>query len=86
MGNEINLVAYCGLYCPKCYKMKVADAAEFLKKELENARNKGAKFLENFPTLEQNLDNLTKLKCAKFCREGGGKTSCSIKSCCLSKI
>ncbi len=85
MGDKINLVAYCGLYCPKCYKMKVTDATELLKKELENAKDKGAKFLESFPSLEQDLDNLAKLRCVKFCREGGGKASCKIKNCCLTK-
>ncbi len=82
--NE-NLVAYCSLYCPKCYKMNVAEAAENLKEQIENAKTKNTEFLKLFPSLEQILDNLIKLKCFKFCRESGGKASCKIKICCKNK-
>lgn len=85
MNNANNLVACCGLYCPKCYKNTVAEAAELLKKELENAKTKGAGFLENLPEIEEVLNGLIKLRCSKFCREGGGKSSCKIKICCKNK-
>ena len=81
--TNLNLVAYCGLYCPKCYKMKVADAADSLNNELEIAQTKGAKFLENYSSLKQILNDLSDLHCVKFCRKGGGKSSvCVIKKCC----
>ncbi|PIN72140.1 hypothetical protein COT48_01675 [Candidatus Woesearchaeota archaeon CG08_land_8_20_14_0_20_47_9] len=34
MANT-DLVAYCGLYCPKCYKTVVSEAAKSLKTALE---------------------------------------------------
>ncbi len=81
--TDLNLVAYCGLYCPECYKMKIANAADSLNSELETAQTKGAKFLESYPSLKQILNDLSDLHCTKFCREGGGKSSvCVIKKCC----
>jgi len=85
MDNVTNLVAYCGLCCPKCYKNTVAEAAESLRAELENAKAKGAGFLENLPETEETLNSLIKLRCGKFCRAGGGKSSCKIKICCNDK-
>jgi len=81
--NKLRLVAYCGLYCPRCYKMKIADAAELLDKELESATKKGASYLENYSSLKEILRELIDLRCIKLCREGGGKSSsCVIKICC----
>ena len=81
--TNLDLVAYCGLYCPKCYKMKVADAANSLNSELKSAQIKGAELLEKYPSLKQILNDLDNLRCTKFCREGGGKSSvCIIKKCC----
>jgi len=85
MNNANNAVAYCGLYCPKCYKIRVAQAAESLKAELENAKVKGAVFLENFPDIGRVLNSLIELRCSRFCHEGGGKSSCKIKICCNEK-
>lgn len=86
MGYNINLIAYCGLYCPKCYKMKVAEAARNLLFELESAREKGAKFLESDPLLKNKITDLISLKCVRFCREGGGKSmGCEIKKCCCQR-
>ena len=78
-------VAYCGLYCPLCYKMRVAEAAEKLKRELDAAKAKDASFLEDNPGLKPSLDSLVGLRCLKFCREGGGKPNCRIKKCCEDK-
>jgi len=76
-------IAYCGLYCPKCYKMKVAAAAEKLLDELQAAQAKGAQFLKEFPQIEADLKKLVASKCKKFCRQGGGKSAtCPIKLCC----
>lgn len=83
--DKLKSIAYCGLCCPECYKMKVAKAAEVLKKELELAKTKGAKFLRDLPILEKDLDNLIKLRCQKFCRQGGGNSNCQIKRCCKER-
>ena len=78
-----NTITYCGLYCPKCYKMKIASAAKQLLAELESAKDKGAKYLKETPELKPILKKLISLKCKKYCRDGGGKSKiCPIKSCC----
>ena len=81
--NQLRFIAYCGLYCPKCYKMKIAASAEKLLSELESAQKRGATFLRDDPSLKKKLTKLVSLRCAKFCREDGGKSaSCLIKTCC----
>jgi len=82
--EDNNLVAYCGLYCPKCYKMKVSEAALNLKKELENKHVCGKiKCLSESFILE--LDSLIALHCNKFCKDGGGSQDCKIRICCINK-
>lgn len=82
-SEKLRFIAYCGLYCPKCYKMKIAVLAKQLLYELESAQNKGAKFLQEPPAMKPILEKLIALECKKFCREGGGKSSvCPIKTCC----
>ncbi|MFH0739621.1 MAG: DUF3795 domain-containing protein [bacterium] len=85
MESKIDLVAYCGLYCPKCYRMKVSGAAEKLLFELESAQNRGAKYLEEDPRLKEKMDKLISLKCHIFCRARQGESPCAIKNCCLLK-
>jgi len=81
--DKMNQIAYCGLCCPKCYNMKVGQAAENLQKEIESAEEKGATLGEEYPLLKKALDKLARLQCLKFCREGGGKSAtCKIKKCC----
>lgn len=81
--TKLKLIAYCGLYCPKCYKMKIAASAKQLSAELKSAEEKGAKFLQESSEIEKVLNKLISLECKKFCREGGGKSStCPIKICC----
>jgi len=76
-------IAYCGLYCPRCYKMKISASAKQLFAELKSAQNKGENFLQKLPQLKITLNKLIALECKKFCREGGGKSStCVIKACC----
>lgn len=84
MNQENKLVAYCSLYCPKCYKMTVSEAAAALKKELENPNICGKKLIipKSFLT---KLDELIALRCTKICKNGGGSGECSIKKCCLQK-
>ena len=82
-SDKLRLVAYCGLYCPKCYKMKIAFSAKKLLAELESAQKRGAKFLQENPTIKETLDKLISLECVKYCREDGGKSAtCPIKACC----
>jgi len=81
--NKLRFIAYCGLYCPKCYKMKIAASAEKLLTELESAQKRGATFLKDDLSLKKKLTNLVDLQCAKFCREDGRKSSCPIKKCCI---
>ena len=81
--NKLRFIAYCGLYCPKCYKMKIAASAEKLLDELEPAQKRGDTFLDKDLFLKKKLTKLVSLRCTKFCREGGGKSSCPIKTCCI---
>lgn len=82
--EDTKLVAYCGLYCPKCYKMVVSDAAEFLKNALENTHICGS---ANSPSAQfkSELNNLISLRCPKVCKAGGGNSNCAIRKCCLKK-
>jgi hypothetical protein len=85
-SENLNEIAYCGLFCPKCYKMKISTSAKQLLTELESAQDKGAKYLQEFPNLKSDLEKLINLECKKFCREGGGKSSiCPIKKCCVER-
>ncbi len=82
-SNKLRKVAYCGLCCPKCYKMKIAFSAKQLLFELKSAQKKGAGFLQDNPSIKKILDKLIDLECTKFCREDGGKSAnCKIKACC----
>lgn len=81
----INNIAYCGLYCPKCYKNSVADAAEGLKRVIIHAKDVCRKKYLMSGNMGKELNNLITLKCVNFCRTGGGKSDCKIKICCLNK-
>ena len=82
--ENINLVAYCGLFCPKCYKVVVSEAAEFLKNALENTYICGS---PNEPSIEfkEEINKLVRLRCPKLCKDGGGNPSCPIRKCCIKK-
>ncbi len=82
--NNSYQVAYCGLYCPKCYKMVVSNAAESLKNALENTHICGS---INDPSsqFKEELNNLVLLRCPKLCKEGGGNPDCIIRKCCIKK-
>jgi len=81
--NE-KLVAYCGLYCPKCYKMVVSKAAKSLDDALKNTHICGSPN-DPSPQFKKELKNLVSLRCPKVCKEGGGKSDCIIRKCCLKK-
>ncbi len=82
--QDKNLVAYCSLYCPKCYKMTISEAAEALKNELENPHFRGKEQFLSESFLE-NLNDLIKIRCTKICKEGGGNSECQIRKCCVQK-
>ena len=73
-SDKLHLIAYCGLYCPKCHKMKKVALA---KEQLKKLGNKDL-------ILKDKLDEIINSQCTKFCREGGGKSAtCLIKLCCV---
>ncbi|MEW6574512.1 MAG: DUF3795 domain-containing protein [Bacillota bacterium] len=97
MSNNINSIAYCGLYCAEClnYKGKVADLARDLRKELRDYRfEKTAELLSSFSFFKifkkyndcyEVLGSMVKLRCKNGCRNGGGNPSCKIRLCCKKK-
>jgi hypothetical protein len=82
--DEQSLVAYCGLYCPKCYKMVVSEAAKLLEEALENTHICGSVH-DPSKQFKKELKILAGLRCPKLCKAGGGKPDCKIRVCCLSK-
>lgn len=98
MRNEdVNLIAYCGLYCGDCYNHKgtIANLARDLRKELRAANfEKSAEFLSAIPFFKEFknyqecytvLGAMVKLRCNKKCRDGGGPPFCKIRKCCQKK-
>ena len=96
-NSEVELTAYCGLYCGDClrYKSKVADLARDLQNELqkvkfdEYAKVKGAsvKELKHYKECCQVLDAIVSLGCDIPCRSGGDGClqPCEIKGCVQAK-
>lgn len=82
--TDKKLVGYCSLYCPKCYKMTISNAAAKLKKELENPYicEKTHFLSEQFLS---NLNELMALHCPKICKDGGGNPDCIIRKCCVQR-
>jgi hypothetical protein len=95
--NDIEGIAYCGLYCGDCFihAGKVADLAKDLRKELREASfDKSAKALseisffdvfKGYPTCYDVLGAFVKLRCKLTCRQGGGPPHCKIRNCCRKK-
>ena len=79
----IDLIAYCGLYCPKCYAMVVSEAAINLKKALENTHICGSKH-DPSNKFKAELNELVNLKCAVFCKYKM-ESNCPIRICCIKK-
>lgn len=82
--ENLKLVAYCGLYCPECYKMEISKEAILLKKSLDNSSICGT---TNEPSTQfkDELNNLVALHCPKLCKDGGGNLNCLIRKCCTEK-
>jgi hypothetical protein len=94
MKNNIELLAYCGLYCGDCagYTGEIADAARVLKETTEKykfaqtARHLFAKELKDFDHFREMLNFMTELKCPKPCRQhNDGEVKCEILKCCREK-
>ena len=94
---EIELTAYCGLYCGDClrYKSRATGLARDLLNELQRVQfNKYAEVksvslsvFEHFKECRQVLEAIVKLRCNAPCRAGGDGClqTCEIKSCVLAK-
>jgi len=99
-NKEIELTAYCGLYCGDCirYRSKAADLARDLLSELQNTGfgkyaevksssvNK-AEELKHYQECCKVLAAIVELQCNESCRVGGGcpTFSCTIVNCCQKK-
>ena len=95
MGKEeIELTAYCGLYCGDCirYKSKAADLACDLISELEDiefnkyaeVKSLSVKEFEHYKKCCEVLEAIAGLQCNNGCRVGGGCSTfaCKIVECC----
>lgn len=97
MPTQEKLIAYCGLFCGKCfsYRQKIADLARDLRKELRQTRfDKTAeslstlsffKVFKEYPSCYDVLGAMVKLRCKNACRNGGGNPFCAIRKCCVKK-
>ncbi|MBM4447495.1 MAG: DUF3795 domain-containing protein [Chloroflexi bacterium] len=96
-NSEIELTAYCGLYCGDClrYRSKVTDLAQDLLSELQAVRfdryaevkSASVKELKHYEECRQVLDAIVRLGCDTPCRAGGDGClgPCEIKSCVQMK-
>jgi hypothetical protein len=96
MGEQdIELTAYCGLYCGDCirYKSRAADVAQDLLAELENtdwdkyAEMSTDEAFKHYQLCQAVLKAIVRRKCNEPCRVGGGcpTFSCRIIECCREK-
>ena len=96
MNKEIELTAYCGLYCGDCirYRSKVADLARDLIGELKKVefdkyaevKNSFVKELKYYKECCEVLEAIVGLQCNNACRGGGCPTfSCKIIECCKTR-
>jgi hypothetical protein len=95
--EDINLIAFCGLYCGNCHGNtgRIPDLARDLRKELRDIHyDKFALFISNysfgkdFKNYEECykvLGLMVKFRCRKGCRNGGGSPFCKIRQCVQKK-
>jgi len=95
--TEVELTAYCGLYCGDClrYKSKALELARDLMSELQAVRfdeyakikSASVKEFERYEECCQLLNAIVNLVCNTPCRFGGGGClkPCEIKSCVQKK-
>ncbi len=91
LKTEFKMIGYCGLNCGECfaYKQTVSEAAKALRRELRTAKLKEfwaeVPFLGEYEPFKKSLDGLTKFRCTKVCRDGGGNPWCKIRLCAQKK-
>lgn len=97
MAKKTDMVGYCGLYCGTCpaYTGSMAKPAQELREELRRnkcdkaasrlARIPGLGAFEHYEQLDALLVTLTKMRCTKPCRAGGGSAECRIRRCAKGK-
>jgi len=95
MKKDREYTAYCGLYCGDCipFNRKLFDAAERLRKELEQRKfdeyarlkSKKNKLFNDYDIFMKVLSELVKLRCMKTCVNGGGNPDCRIRNCVRTK-
>jgi hypothetical protein len=95
--RNIDLVSFCGLFCPDCplYAGRVSDLAIELRRELRRLEyDKFAQYVSKFPSGKNFkyfkefylvLGSLMKFRCENGCRLGGGAKDCAIRKCSLEK-
>ena len=95
--ENVELIAYCGLYCGEChgYTGKIADLARDLRKELRQAKYaRMAAALAEMPFFAvykdydkcyEVLGAMVKMRCKRTCRGGGGPPFCKMRKCCQKK-
>jgi hypothetical protein len=93
MAKKTEMISYCGMYCGTCpaYTQSLANMAKDLQKELRRSKcDKAAPGLAKIPAFSafkhytQFSDLLTvmsKMRCKKPCRTGGGSPECGIRKC-----
>lgn len=96
-NSEVELTAYCGLYCGDClrYRSKVAGLARDLLSELQavqfdkyaEVKSASVKRLKHYDECRQVLDAIVKLECDTPCKLGGDGClgPCEIKNCVQTK-
>ncbi|MFZ5955116.1 MAG: DUF3795 domain-containing protein [Nanoarchaeota archaeon] len=80
---EENKLAYCGLYCPKCYKNAISKSANKLKYLLKSTSIFNSTHMPS-KEFQKELETLISLKCSRPCKENNEK-DCPIKKCCIEK-
>ena len=95
--QEIELTAYCGLYCGDCirYRSRAADLAGELLSELQKTefgkyaaiKSRSVEELEHYEETLKALEAIVELQCNNPCRVGGGcpTFSCKILECCQKR-
>ncbi len=93
--DDRRFTAYCGLYCKDCIPSDEAlfKALGELKQRLdETGFDEYARLMagsdpkfNDYPAFREVLGEIEKLKCAKFCRDGGCETGCHIRTCAVEK-
>jgi hypothetical protein len=95
MPKAEEFTAYCGLYCADCIPSNQAlfNAAEKLRDELDDRqfdnyaelRSGNNAVFKGYQVFKEVLSEITKLRCANTCINGGGNPNCRIRLCVRDK-